>query len=113
MRSGIVRRTGACFLVVALLPLAATAILSLDVQSAICCSSRAVSASRSRPRMTTPRRCTIVCSRSMVRLDELARRADLAVSLAQERSHDRLKVEFKALGIVDDAGRVTRDLRRD
>ena len=104
MRSGIARRIVACLLVVALLPLGAAAFLSLDAVRNLL-----LEQSRVRLAITADDYAAALHDRLLAidgRLDELAQFADLAVGYGKA-SHDRLKVQFKALGIVDDAGYVT------
>src|SRR4051812_16673499 len=94
MRSGIVRRTVACFLVVALLPLGAAAILSLHAVRDVL-----LEQSRVRLAITADDYAAALHDRLLAidaRLDELARPADSAAS-SRTGSHDRLNVEFKAL----------------
>ena len=104
LRSGIVRRIVACFLVVALLPLAATAFLSLDAVRGLLLdqsSARLVLAGNNYAAALHDRLLAIDA-----RLHEVARRTDLPVGV-RDADVDRLKVELRALGIVDDSGRVT------
>ena len=104
LRSGIVRRIVACFLVVALVPLAATALLSLGTVHNFL-----LDQSRVRLALAGDDYAAALHDRLLaidVRLHEVARRADLAAGLA-DADRDRLKLEFRALGIVDESGRVT------
>ena len=104
MRSGIVHRIVACFLVVALLPLGAAALLSLDAVRDLL-----LEESRVRLAITADDYAAALRDRLLAingRLDHLARPPDLAVGF-EESSRKRLNVEFKALGVVDDAGHVT------
>jgi diguanylate cyclase (GGDEF)-like protein len=103
LRSGIVRRLVICFLVVALVPLAATALSSLEIVSNLL-----LQQSRVRLALLADDYAAALHDRLLaidVRLHELARRPDFAASPDGHRR--RASLEFKALGVVDDAGRVT------
>ena len=105
LRSGIVRRLVTCFLVVAFLPLGATAISSLEFVSNLL-----LEQSRVRLALAADDYTAALHDRLLavdVRLHELTRRGDLAVlSRNGNGNTDRLKAEFRALAIVDDSGRV-------
>ena len=104
LRGGIVRRIVTCFVVVALLPLAATALLSLGTVRNIL-----LEQSRVRLAIAGDDYAAALHDRLLAidaRLRELARRTDLAAGVG-DVERDRLKLEFRSLGIVDESGRVT------
>ena len=104
LRSGIVRRIVTCFLVVALLPLTATVLSSLEIVSNLL-----LEQSRIRLSLVADNYATALHDRLLAidaRLHELAQRGDFAAA-SRNGDADRLKGEFKAFGMVDDAGRLT------
>jgi diguanylate cyclase (GGDEF)-like protein len=98
------RHLVACFLVVGLVPLAATALLSLGTVRNLL-----LEQSRVRLALAGDDYAAALHDRLLaidLRLHELAKRTDLGAGL-HDGDRDRLKLDFRSLGIVDESGRVT------
>ncbi len=104
LRSGIARRILACYIAAALLPLAVTAFLSLDQVTSLLREQSHTRLARIGEDYANSLRDRLLAVEE--RLHELSRRHDLG-GTQRDADQTRLQREFKAIGIVDDAGRIT------